>query len=184
MAMITSVSLTRIWVVEEALSPLQKASLKMDIIRCDDIVTRPTEGGGAQVIAIEERVILRAVSGVGERGAHPAPHDPIISPAEGVVMLSLYRVDLMTERAGDPAQVFGKLIEVEAISSLSQSQGERGVALDAKVAERPFGLPLASSVHRPKDRVYRGVGVHARRPLAILLWVTPLTPLRVKALFR
>jgi hypothetical protein len=88
----------------------------------------------------------------------------------------------MTKRAGHPPHLLGELAEIEAVCCGAEAMGEGGVTLHTKIAERPFGLALTEAVHRQKHRVIGGVGVHARRPLLIMLGVTALAGLRVEQL--
>jgi hypothetical protein len=85
----------------------------------------------------------------------------------------------MAEVAAYAAVLVGKVGEVEAVVREILDYGHRGVAPDAKIPEFAASLALTALVHGDEHGVLGGIGMHAARPLAIVIGVATLASLRI-----
>ena len=139
--------------------------------RRDDVVARSAQRGGGELGAIVERGVGRGVRDVGDRVGVLAAHRDVAGEDERVVVGPVHGVDRVAEEAGHAVKALWHGVEVQTVGRLPFVHGHRRVALHAEVAERAVRLPLPALVHRAEDGVVGGVGVHARRPVRVVVRV-------------
>ena len=142
--------------------------------RRDDVVARPAERRRTELVAVVEHRVGRGMRDVGDRVRVLAAHRDVAGEDERVVVGPLDGVHRVAEEAGHAVELLRHGVEVEPVGRGFLVQGHRGVALDAEIAELPARLALPALVHRAEDGVVRGVGVHARGPVGVVVGVALL----------
>jgi hypothetical protein len=126
-----------------------------------------------QAVSMNSRPPLRSV-------AEGPAHRQVFCQAQRVVMGVLDPVDRVTEITRHALERARDLGQVEPIRGSPRAYRHRSVALHAEVSD--VRLALATRIHGEKQRVVRGIRMHARCPLLVVLWVAPRARQRVHQL--
>ena len=145
-----------------------------------DVVAAAAKLGAVDSIAIEKSRCSGRMRFIGHRIGKGAAHNAVLRQVERVVVRARNVIDRVTKVTGDALHVFRERVEVQPIGRRSSAHRHRCMAIHAELSE--ILLPLATTVHGDENGIVRCVGVHASRPLAVMLLVARLARLGIHEL--
>jgi hypothetical protein len=109
----------------------------------------------------------------------PAQSGVVPARQHGVV-ITLDALRVVAKIAAHTAISVGKLGEIEAVARSLVDDRHRRMASDTKIPELAARLALTSPVHGDENGIFRGIGVHAAGPLAIVTRMAPRAHLGIE----